>query len=83
MIASMWIGNLMLDHQPPAHRHVGSASQSAVSLSLSRHPAVLRHRRLHREQQRGGSLAGGAAAWPAMSPASVVRPDDPGLCSGR
>ena len=39
------------DHQPAADRHVGAASQGAVSLSLSRDPAVLRHRRLHREQQ--------------------------------
>ena len=50
------------DHQSAADRHVGAASQGAVSLPLSRDPAVLRHRRLHREQQLGGGAAGGASS---------------------
>ena len=47
------------DHQPAAHRHVGAAPEGAVPLSLSRDPVVLRHRRLHREQQLRGRAAGG------------------------
>ena len=53
MVASMWIGNLMLlGHQPAADRHLGAAAQGAVPLSLPRRPAVLRNRRLHHLQQR-------------------------------
>ena len=38
-------------HQPAADRHLGAAPEGAVPFPLSRDPAVLRHRRLHREQQ--------------------------------
>ena len=47
------------DHQSPADWNMGAASESAVSFPLSCHPVVLRHRRLHREQQPGGGTAGG------------------------
>ena len=38
-------------HQPAADRHVGAAAQGAVPFPLSVDPVVLRHRRLHGEQQ--------------------------------
>ena len=59
MIASMWIGNLMLViiNLPLIGMWV-QLLKRAVSFSLSGDPAVLRHRRLHGEQQRGRGAAG-------------------------
>ena len=61
MIASMWIGNLMLViiNLPLIGIWV-QLLRVPVPLSLSRDPAVLRDRRLHGEQQRVGGAAGGA-----------------------
>ena len=47
MIASMWVGNLMLlDHQPAAGRPVGAAAEGAVSPDVPGDPDVLLHRHL-------------------------------------
>ena len=47
MIASMWVGNLMLlDHQPAAGGRVGAAAEGAVSPDVPGDPDVLLHRHL-------------------------------------
>jgi len=68
MIASMWIGNLMLViiNLPLIGIWV-QLLKVALPLSLSRDPVVLRHRRLHREQQRRGG-----GCWPRSSACSAT-----------
>ena len=47
MIASMWVGNLMLlDHQPAAGRRMGAPAQGAVPPDVPGDPDVLLHRHL-------------------------------------
>ena len=49
MIATMWIGNLMLlDDQSAAHRHRGGAAQGSVPPAVPDDPGVLRHRHVRR-----------------------------------
>ena len=83
MVASMWIGNLMLViiNLPLIGIWV-QLLEGAVPLPLSRDPAVLRHRRLHREQQRVGGAAGGVLRRGRLRPdAARLRAgaDDPRL----
>ncbi len=61
VIASMWIGNLMLrDPQFAAGRAVGEAPDREEPLSLSGDHGILGHRRLQRRQQHFRSLHDGA-----------------------
>ena len=60
LIASMWIGNLMLvDPEPAADRHLDQAADGALPLPVPGDPAVLLHRRVHAEQQHLRRLHGG------------------------
>ena len=53
MIASMWIGNLLLVIlNLPLIADLDPAAQSALSLAVSCHPVVMLHRHLQLEQQR-------------------------------
>ena len=53
MIASMWIGNLMLlDHQPAAGRPLGEAAEGALPPDVPGDPDVLLHRHLLDQQRR-------------------------------
>ena len=52
LIASMWVGNLMLvDPEPAADRHLDQAADGALPLPVPGDPAVLLHRRLLAQQQ--------------------------------
>ena len=83
MIASMWIGNLMLliINLPLIGMWV-QLLRVPVPLSLSGDPAVLRDRRLHGEQQRGRGAARGAVRRARLHLHAArlrARADDPRL----
>ena len=57
MIASMWIGNLLLrHHQPAADRALGAPAEGALPTDVHGDPALLLHRHLLDQQQPGGRV---------------------------
>ena len=72
MIASMWIGNLMLVViNLPLNRDLGSAAQRALPVAVSVHRGVLADRHLHRQQQHHRRRAHGAVRAVRLSPGQV------------
>ena len=73
MIASMWIGNLMLvDHQSAAGRHVGAAAARAVPAAVPGDRDLLLHRRLF-DQQRAVRRGDGRRVRPGRLLADQAR----------